>query len=338
MLLKIFKRRRKWYQHNRWHFALDIGLSLLILIILTILVSLNVLRPQVDSFNPFLRPKEPTNNVDPIIVNPLKLEASLNKNIVSENEELIISLKLNNTGSQAISDISVKLLPLNSNFNLKTNSYYIDEILNSTEKDLELKTSVSLNNKLVRKLDWLVEISFNYLETNFEQKINLPSLLFRSQTSISANAYYHNLRGDQLGIGPIPPIVGIPTSYLVFFELSNFGNDLDNFVLSANLAKRVKLTKVASLLAGNYNYNEDNKRIVWQINNINQQGGNYQAAFELTIVPEIDDVGKSLDLINSLSYSYKDALTKEQITANLGKIDNSLPFDFINKDQSIVRE
>ncbi len=339
MLIKLFqKRRRKWYQNNRWHFALDISLSLLILLMLTIFISLSLFNPQVDHFSPILGPKKPIDEEPVPILDPLELEISLNKNLVNENEDLIVYLKIKNSGKEKIENLNLELKADDNDFNLTNTNYYSEELAGMEVLELELKPKVSLKNALKRQLTWSLEAQFLYLDTEFKQELPLLNVYYNSRVQLKANAYYHNHRGDQLGLGPIPPIVGIPTTYYLFFEIENFGNNLNNFVLSANLANKVELTDNVSLLAGSYNYNSDNRRIVWQINEIDWRGGNYQAAFELKVTPQTEDLGKNLDLVSSIVYSYQDNLTKQQITGSMPKIDNTLPTDFINKGQGVVRE
>lgn len=337
MSLRIFKKRRKWYQNNRWHFALDISLSILILLMLTVLINLILFQPRIDSSNLFLKDKGAM--TEPVVIeDPLIIEASLNKNLLNENEAVIIYLKLKNNGSEEIKNLKIKALSQSNDFSLTNNSYNLEKLAAAESLELEIRPEILIDNPLVRQIAWHLEFNFNYLEKEFRQDKELLNLFYNSQTKVSATAYYHNLRGDQLGLGPIPPIVGIPTSYFVFFEIANLGNNLNNFVLSANLAKGVELTNNLSLLAGAYNYDEDNHRIIWQVNTISQKGGNYQAAFELKVIPQMKDLDKNLDLITSLVYSYQDNLTKKQISGSLAAIDNSLPFDLINKNQGKVRK
>jgi hypothetical protein len=339
MLIKFFKKRhKKWYQNNRWHFALDISLSILILIMLTVLISLLLFNPRINTSNPFLTPKTPPNDEAEIIEDPLQVETSINKQIINENEEISVNVKLINTAENKIENIDFELTSKSADFSLSNNTFFLEEISESDTVELILNPIIHLKNSLNRQLNLNLRLTFSYLNEAFIQEIPLEQLLYNSQVKVQATAYYHNNRGDQLGLGPIPPIVGIPTSYYVFFEIDNIGNDLSNFVLSATLADNVELTKNFSLLAGNYDYNKDNSRIVWQVNTIDKRGGNYQAAFELKITPREENIGKNLDLISNIVYNYQDSLTKKQITGSLAKIDNSLPFDFINKNQGIVRE
>lgn len=338
MLLNFFKKRRKkWYQNNRWHFVLDISLSILTLLILTIFVSLNLFRPSVDSSNPFLRPKEEIK--EPIIIeDPLKSQASVNKNVFNQGENPLVYLELINTQDDSISNLKIELFSINANIELSDYQYSLEYLEGLEEVQLDLTPKLVFQDPLNRYVKWGLKISFQYLDKEFNQEFDLPDLFYNSITQVSAKAFYHNSRGDQLGIGPIPPIVGIPTSYFVFFDVDNLGNDLNNFALSINLANNTVFTKQASLLAGNYSYNNENNRIIWQVNQVDKRGGNYQAVFELQITPQLSDIGKNLILIDSMNYTYQDNLTKQQISGNLGSVDNSLEFDFINKNQGIVRE
>ena len=84
-------------------------------------------------------------------------------------------------------------------------------------------------------------INQNKIEPIIDKKIVL---------NVRSAGYYYSPQGDQLGIGPLPPMVDIQTNYWIFWQIGNFNSDLENFTLTAQLPENIVWTGKKSLLAG----------------------------------------------------------------------------------------
>jgi hypothetical protein len=350
MILKFLKLNRKRKRQKRFHFIIDTSLSILILILIVTLFTFNLYQPQTKQ-PVFVEPVEPDPPVE--INDPLDLSFSLHSNINDFNSGIILNLDYFNHGEEIIDEFKVSFESLSSAFNISNiQAEKLDENSQLIARNLLIKDVASLeggnislkihfskpSDPLIRQAAWRALVKFDYLAEKFEQEHELTNICFLSDTKVIAEAYYNSARGDQLGIGPIPPIVGISSSYWVFFEVNNLGNDLEDFLISARLPDYTRLTGKRTLLAGNYSYNEENRRLIWQVNQINKSGGDYKAGFEIEVLPENHHVGNILNIAENIAYRFTDSLCRQETRANLGNLDTNLKDDFINQGQGTVIE
>jgi hypothetical protein len=350
MFIKIFNFFNKRRHRNRLHFILDISLSIIILLLLVVMVTINFYQPKYaikNQINPI------TSQLETEISNPLDLKFITETSGINSESGVTLNFDYHNTGSHKIEELKITFDAISAGFSinkiqsilLENNTQIIDKNLIIKEIDPnqvgEGSIKIYINtpaDPFLRQSAWQANTDFNYLNKNFNKDYSLEAIKFLSDTKIKASAYYHSPRGDQLGIGPIPPIVGIPTSYWLFFEVENLGNDLTDFLISGQLPEYVKLSDKQSLLAGNYTYNESNRRLIWQLPLISKYGGDYRAGFELIINPKEEHIGQVLNLINNLSYRFTDSLSNEEIRGTIHSLDTNLKDDFINNGQGTVLE
>jgi len=151
-----------------------------------------------------------------------------------------------------------------------------------------------------------------------------------------ASIYYHSPQGDQLGIGPLPPIIDVPTTYWLIVKAINSGNNLRNLSFSAQLPPSVELSGEQSLLAGRYSYNQETRRLIWQVDSLEASGGDYIANFALVLTPTDSQIGKNAYLLKNLQYHADDVLTGSVISSQLSDLDTSLPDDRLNRGSGVV--
>ncbi len=350
MILNIFKLRQKRKKQKRLHFIIDTSLSIVILILIVVLVTFNLYQPKI-SQPVILDPIEPEKPIE--VLNPLEINFSLNSNIARFDSGIVLDIDYYNQGEEKIDKVEVSFESLSSAFSISNiQSVMLNENSQIASSNLLIKDIPSLErgelslkvyfkkpvDPLIRQTAWRGVVNTEYLNESFNQDFTLTNICFLSDTNISAKAFYNSSRGDQLGIGPVPPIAGIPTSYWVFFEVDNLGNDLEDFLISARLPNYATLTDKRTLLVGNYSYNPENRRLIWQVNQINKSGGAYRAGFEIEILPTDDHVGKVLNILENISYRFNDALCGQEISLNLNNLDTDLRDDFINQKQGTVIE
>lgn len=352
MKFNFFKKRRKKHRQNQLHFILDLSLSIIILILLSVVISLNFYQPVVIDTPIEKKPKDDVID-EPIeeILNPLSINIDGRTSALKKDETVNLKLNLYNQGDENVSLAKLSFNILNPNFwlnrivnvsdeldyEIKNNNIIFRNIENNREYDISLSLQILSSPDLhLTTTAWEANIDLVYKDKDFELNYPLSNLRYLSETNVIASAYYHSVRGDQLGIGPIPPIVGIPTSYFVFFEVENLGNNLENFLISAQLPNYAKLGNRKSLIAGTYSYNEENKRLIWQVPFISLEGGVYKAGFEVIVTPRDDQVGSLLNIVENISYRFTDSLNNYEISNNILPLNTDLKDDFINQGQGRV--
>ena len=140
------------------------------------------------------------------------------------------------------------------------------------------------------------------LETNYAaegQKVSFsqtsPPVRLLSQLKIDSGGYYYSPQGDQLGVGPLPPQVGVSTSYWIFWEIDNLGNRLTDVAVSAELPEGVVWAEEKTLLQGKLRHGAISNRVVWDLEEVQAEGGKYKAGFKVNLIPGEEDLGEVLD-------------------------------------------
>ena len=169
---------------------------------------------------------------------------------------------------------------------------------------------------------------------NKELIVKNPEEIKCSDIKVNSYALYYNKYGDQLGIGPIPPAVGIPTNYWIFFEIQNGENTLKAIDLYMDLPSNVSFTGNKNVKFGNFIINA-NKQISWSALNI-EKNQNIKFAFEISITPNEANLGEVLNLIENTKLFAKDELCKKQIQSTIKNIDTNLPYDTKAKGQGKI--
>jgi len=145
--------------------------------------------------------------------------------------------------------------------------------------------------------------------------------------TVKAMGKYYSSQGDQLGVGPLPPVVDIPTNVWIFFEIENFNGDLEKFNLTAQLPENVVWTNKKSVLAGKLNFGQIGKRVVWEVDLVDQKDKVYKTGFEISLIPTQSDIGKVLDLVTDIKFRAIEQSCQSEISGSLDNITTDLIFD-----------
>jgi len=156
--------------------------------------------------------------------------------------------------------------------------------------------------------------------------------------SVKAMGQYYSPQGDQLGVGPLPPVVDIPTNVWIFLEIENFNGDLEKFNLTAQLPENVVWTDKKNVLAGKLNFGQIGKRVVWEVDLVNQKDKVYKAGFEVSLIPTQLDLGKVLDLVTDVKFSAVEQSCQSEINGSLDNITTDLIFDPLASGKGTVIE
>lgn len=341
-----FKRKAKYYLKHHWHLFADIFLLLVIIILLVnFLLVYSQKSNQVIDFTPVEhRPfNEATTTVE-----YLSFEADLEKNNISLGRDFKLNLLIKNNTDKELKNIEFTPAFVNNAFRVsalkssnervtvKNNKLIVESLEALEQLELDITVTISSRSNSWRLVDWGVQTSYLLEEEQNTAYFNLPSLKINTDVEVTAAAYYNSQLGDQLGSGPIPPIVDIPTNYWVFFEASDFDNDLKNLAVSAKLAPGVTLSNRKTLTAGEFSYNENQKRVTWMVKDLGVDNNSYKVGFEVQFLPSESDLGKTPTLIDNISYLAVDAYTGESLSGRLNSINTNLPLDSINQGQGEV--
>lgn len=342
-------RHAKHYVKSHWHLFADI---LFLIIILGLAVSLIVITQSA-------KPKVDTSSVPHVskitmgtTTESLLVSAIVDKTNINSGKPFSVHLSLENNGNYDISELN--LVPTfsvagfvisnlennsaSSTIEIKNNKLFLDKIKAGEKVEADISLIVNAKTDSTRLINWTLKASYNENNKGYTSSYKLTSLKLITDLKVKANAYYHSSQGDQLGSGPIPPMVGLPTNYWVFFEIDNRGNDLSSLTVSAKLPESVTLSSGKTLSIGELVYDESQKRITWTVGKAVVNNGRYQAGFEVQLFPVAKQVGLEPLLLSNISYVATDAYTGEKLSGKLSNINTELPLDSINQGQGKVLE
>lgn len=155
---------------------------------------------------------------------------------------------------------------------------------------------------------------------------NTMYVKLQSVVRVGTSVYYTD---DALpNTGPIPPRVGEETTYTIRVKTSNLLNDVTQSRLSLLLPTGVKYTGQSLPRSETVHYNERSNEMDWEIGTLLPGDKNArELAFQISVTPQPNQVGKNLILVNSLSFSGKDSYTGEDAKEEKEAVENQIPND-----------
>lgn len=137
-------------------------------------------------------------------------------------------------------------------------------------------------------------------------EIKLNTVINLSVSGIYKNALIENS-------GPMPPKVGQKTTYNIVWQLTNTTNDADNAWIEATLPPHISWEGKVSPSDADISFEQATGKVVWNIGKI-QAGTGFispakQAAFQISIIPTVADIGRSPELISESNMEATDSFT-----------------------------
>lgn len=132
-----------------------------------------------------------------------------------------------------------------------------------------------------------------------------------------AAAVYYTPGGDQLGLGPIPPVPSETTRYWIFINLKNSTNTVESTILEAHLPENVRWTGRFSVISGEaLDFLPLTRTVRWSLDAVPPSaltGRPVSAQFEIAVTPTEDDVGLALPLLTDIRVTGIDTGTGAKI-------------------------
>ena len=339
-------RHAKHYLNNYWHLIADIVLVSFVLELLIALIAIHLYSiPQIDTSVVKHIPKD---NITDATSAPLIVKTEITKSNIYLGRAVELKINLENNSQNPINNLALSFR-LNNNFavskiennatstNVKIigDKIVLENLASGENRDISIMVTLSGSSAL-REINWFLRTSYQESGKDHLNDYLLTNLKLITNLKVKATAYYNSPLGDQLGSGPIPPVVGLPTNYWVFFEVDNEGNDLSGLAVSAKLAEGVTLSNNKTLSAGEFTYNEGQKRLTWLVKEAKVKNGLYQIGFEVQLTPSAKQIDTEPLLVSNISYLATDAYTGEKLSGKLPQVNTELPLDTINQSQGKV--
>lgn len=187
------------------------------------------------------------------------------------------------------------------------------------------------NNEVV---DFQVDIVYTAeQDQQITYPVSVPMIPLSSDLRAQAFARYYSVEGDQIGRGPIPPIVGETTKYWVFVHLDNQIHPLSDVRVSGILPQGVNSTGRSSVTeGGGINFDSASGSFTWDVGTMpdyktNFSKRNYGVAFEVAVTPSPGSIGNTITLANDIEVQAKDTVTGQILTLQLDRVTTNLEQD-----------
>lgn len=281
----------------------------------------------------------------------LEINASLKEKFVSAiSSRANLNINVKNLENEDISDLSFTVLPTRRGVAIGK----MDSMSGALARGSSLFGPARLAPGSEAAVSAVIELTRDHVVLNDSTGINISvayslhgeqreyvvsagNLLFSSNFNLSSGGYYYGPQGDQLGVGPLPPVVDIPTTYWIIWQINNLGNDMNDVQLSAELPDSIAWNDQQSVSAGELNFSPVSRRIVWRPGPISAKGGNYRANFAISLVPTAAEVGTTPLLLKNIRMSGTDAFSGEKISKNSAEITTNLEKDPLSGGKATVR-
>ncbi len=286
------------------------------------------------------------------ISNP-KLKTNLETAVKSINpkERINFSLEYNNQEEISLNDLNFKLRASNGfkikNLSLRESNSTIDivedlliikkDILPGEKKIIFLSAEVeNPNTQKNKSFKILTETNYSLVDHSLSYQTSSKDIKLSSNLTATAKIYYYSPQGDQIGIGPLPPKVALTTTYWLFLEFNNQGNDLTDFSLTGKLSDSVFWANRKSFLEGALNFNSINNRFAWDIDVINFSQ-TAQAKIAVNLLPKEHMTGNIVNLVENITLKAYDSFTEEWINISLANVNTNLKADNLATGQGVVQ-
>lgn len=159
-----------------------------------------------------------------------------------------------------------------------------------------------------------------FAESNLVTKIS-------TQPTLKQIVYYNDSAFGSSG--PLPPEVGKETSFTVHWQITNPGNDMSGVKIVGILPAGVIWKNIVSVGSGQPepSYNKNTSEVVWNLGVLPQgigvTGSKYEASFQVTIKPSLNQKGSTILLVKDSKLSGIDSFTKQNIIVPVRDITTS---------------
>jgi hypothetical protein len=279
------------------------------------------------------------------IVQPqIKISHSVDQSTAKPGGSLKATVQYQNTGDTPIYNVELSLVSDNP-FAGEAKKITVGDLeaKASGEKKIELPLRSSIAQSETSTYEHLnIETraiaSYELEKTTDAQKISIigVEVIAPLTTPITLRSFgrYTTDSGDQLGRGPLPPLVSETTKYWIFWNISGTTNEIENLTISGQLPDNVSFTGRQTVSQGSsIKYDPTTNTVSWSDSKINPTFASTSKivgiAFEVAIVPTESQIGTSPPLITNISLSGTDGWTNAWVTAKGSSVTTDLPGDIL---------
>jgi hypothetical protein len=158
---------------------------------------------------------------------------------------------------------------------------------------------------------------------------NTMTLKLNSRVVLEVKGYYKD--NGMENSGPLPPKVGQETSYTIHWKVINVSNNISDVKVVSSIPSGVKW--LGKFLPDNeaISFNERTNQIEWNLGSLDNGVGiskpGREVSFQISVVPQINQLKKKITLLNLSTLTAKDAFTGNDVKVEISEKDNRLVED-----------
>ncbi|MEI7741967.1 MAG: hypothetical protein WCJ29_05720 [bacterium] len=153
------------------------------------------------------------------------------------------------------------------------------------------------------------------------------TIIPNTDLNLVAGARYFDEDLVPIGSGPIPPIVGEETKYMVLWNLENSVHEVKDLLVKTQLAEGVTWTGKTLSENGALNFDEGTRTVTWKLDSMPREISSVSAQFEVAITPKQSQFDSFAPLTTGATMTATDALTKAIITRTNDPDTTEVPLD-----------
>lgn len=271
---------------------------------------------------------------------------------VTPGDKLTATISYQHTGELPITNVVMRIASDSPIFKVANAFSPVIPIINPGESGsviLVLPTNTRLDaSKLssYEKLSATIRTTTDYVlpdgvTQNVSVVTNSQILPITSPVQLESFGRYTSPQGDQIGRGPLPPLVDETTKYWVFMTVRGTTNALENVKMTADLGSGVAFTGKQSVSLGQSLHVDTNTgEMIWTIGSLpatlapNSQV--VSVAFEVAITPTTAMIGTTPTLLASPLITARDTFTGAFVSARGTAITTSMPYDSMAAGLGVV--
>ncbi len=159
---------------------------------------------------------------------------------------------------------------------------------------------------------------------------------------VDATAFFRDAKSGIMNEGDLPFQSGVPINLTIHWKVADYGNDMENISISAELPSGVEPTDSKMADAGDLSYVAGERKMVWKIPKVLATQGilskELEAIFQLKVIPSSSSVGGFAPILKETSVEATDLFTGSKYQGYDAAIDSSLEDDpTIGSMDGIVR-
>ena len=305
---------------------------------------------------------------------PLRFDVKINGRdgdySVSPGDKLIITVSYENKSGVDIEDLSVRGQFIGDIFDFGTlsegvgyfnennktvlwNQNFLPDLAELKDGEMgSIDLSVSITNRILPKnskdknksgaVVFIIEsgkapLSLRGLSVMSESEIKMK---LNSVLEISSKGYYYE--GPMTNSGPVPPVLGDKTTYTITWLVTNTTNDINEVQVVAALSSDIKFENKAYPAGAVLDYDASTHTVVWNIGSLAAGVGTIfpaeSASFQISLTPDRDAVGKTVELMEGVKVIGLDGFTGEFLEGFSDYVDTALSDDSgVGEGDGVVR-